>query len=512
MKTMEISMISCQFSISEIYYGSLPCRKPLNQLHFFQGLLFVFLLVCFTTPGHASIRDGDVRDILEGLIDAAPEKFRASLARDVEMEQVIYLDIAVLEEALLAGSYVELPLFHSYYLVRFNRTNPGTPGVITYMGDVLDEDEHHNGSILLTYGSGLFYGLIATGDGIYQILPMKDDPATSYLLQKMKSIPTMGITDFDDPSGSWVEPDHTVAGIPQQSLLEGGGAVPLSSNFTVDVLVLYTPSVRAGKGGTTPTNNWVNTIISDYNAKLTELGTTSFTLSLKASLETTWPTFPTVYHENMTHNGPNACISGNCDSLVADQYWVSTNSTVASLRNTYAADLVVLITADSQKHPNDMVHGFAGWKGSTHGANTSGFRWGEFVTVRDAFALANLTFHHEVGHAFAVEHVHGARTFGYLYAGGAWTLPPGPSGARTPLEIMQVNPSVNDPICLWSTNSPSSSCHMRFPFFAHASKTRNVFYSGFFVPRIFDPRYTPQYIGVLKGQLEQGAAHVSTLR
>src|SRR5690606_37226985 len=96
-----------------------------------------------------------------------------------------------------------------------------------------------------------------------------------------------GITDFEDPQDPWVEPDQAVTGIPRKPLEGGGGVMPLSSNFTVDVLVLYTPSVRAGKGGTTPTNNWVNTIIADYNAKLTELGISSFTLSLKASLETT---------------------------------------------------------------------------------------------------------------------------------------------------------------------------------------------------------------------------------
>jgi hypothetical protein len=448
--------------------------------------------------------------VIDGFLQSGFYGPNASSDPYVETQQLVNLDRIALEEAVLTGSYSELNLLSSEYLMQITNTAQGSPGVVTYLGSVFDTEFHDVGSIKITSGNGLFYGIISTNEGTYQIQPTDEDSLAPYLLQKMKQTPAEGITDFDSPA------DEGLAMFPSDEMsLESPIAeqASLSQSTIVDVLVLYTPSVRAGKGGTTATDNWVNTIIADYNSKLTELGISSFSLSLKASLETKWPTFPANYHENDTHNGTNACFVQNgltfCDSLIADQYWVSTNSTVASLRNTYTADLVVLITADSQKHPNDLVHGFAGLKNnsgatpSTHGGSLGGGQsgtWGEFTTVRDTFALANLTFHHEVGHAFGAAHSHGAWTFGYIYSSGQWIQTTGPSGHLKPQTIMQAQ----SPICLWSDNSSSNSCHMRLPFFAHATKNRQVFYSGFFVPRVFDP-----YKGALFGRLELGAYIVS---
>ena len=370
------------------------------------------------------------------------------------------------------------------------KVRPGSSGVQTYSTVLNDREGGQVGTALLTHGAGLFYGLITTKDGIYQVQPSSEQPESPHLLQKMRQVSVKGITDFEFPDrqNEWdrlVEYDN---GSMQQTL---------STNSTVDVLVLFTPTVRARKLGTTPTINWINAMISDYNEKLLELGVTSFTLSLKGALETKWPTFSVPYHENNTHNGPNACFIYKqyytyCDSIVADQYWLSTNSTVANLRNTYAADVVILIAAETQKHPNDVVHGFAGLKFNyipkTHGNNSGSLEWGEFVTVRDDFALSNLTFHHEVGHVFGITHSHGEKTFGYTGSPpDHWVEQAGPSGHRPPISIMSVG-DAGDSICLWSTNSSSSSCNVRLPFFAHRTKFRKLFYSGWLVPRVLDPK------------------------
>jgi hypothetical protein len=278
----------------------------------------------------------------------------------------------------------------------------------------------------------------------------------------------------------------------------------MSGCCITDLLVLFTPSVRWNKGGTTATINWINTIVADYNQKLAELGLGSSSMSLKAAKETGWPTFSMPYHENNTNNIGTACVLNTfgsnsftiCDSLVADQFWVSTNSTVANLRNQYSADLVVLITANNQKHPSDFAHGFAGLKNDyelpqehgTIGANNDCYGTrdcGEFVTVRDSFALSNLTFHHEVGHALGLIHTDGVRSFGF-YNSSNYTEQMSNGDHKKPFTIMQVN-TASSPICLWSWYTSSAGCEVRLPFYADQFQSRIMYYSAFPVPRNFSP-------------------------
>ena len=215
---------------------------------------------------------------------------------EVELQGEVYPVSEVIQKSALTGQQVRLPLFDNEYYMTVTKVRPGSSGVQTYSTVLNDREGGQVGTALLTHGAGLFYGLITTKDGIYQVQPSSEQPESPHLLQKMRQVSVKGITDFEFPDrqNEWdrlVEYDN---GSMQQTL---------STNSTVDVLVLFTPTVRARKLGTTPTINWINAMISDYNEKLLELGVTSFTLSLKGALETKWPTFSVPYHENNTHNG-----------------------------------------------------------------------------------------------------------------------------------------------------------------------------------------------------------------
>jgi hypothetical protein len=432
--------------------------------------IYVVIILCVGLS-LKTVNAASTKTVIDGFIisNVQTNKQQIATADDIDKQTTVDLDFNVVVDALVNGDFIDLQLFNKGYLITIDQTQAESPGVMTYLGSVYTRNrEKVSGNVLLTLGNGMVHGLITTADGIYQLVPSEGDQSETYNLQKMRQIAAEGMTDFPDPA---IEKN-------QSDLFESIAlsninppAVMSSGCCTVGLLVLFTPYTRWNKGGTTATINWINTIVASYNQKLAEVGLNSYSLSLKAAKETSWPTFSTPYHENNTHNGATACftVSGQsfCDSLIADQFWVSTNTTVANLRNQYAADLVVLITANSRKHPSDFAHGFAGLKNDgvfpqTHGtigtnndcyivAGENGGRdCGEFVSVRDSFALSNLTFHHEVGHALGLRHPDGVLSFGF-YSNGVEQQ--SFSNHIKPFTIMEALP----PICLWSAPITNSS-------------------------------------------------------
>jgi hypothetical protein len=125
------------------------------------------------------------------------------------------------------------------------------------------------------------------------------------------------------------------------------------------------------------------------------------------------------------------------------------------------------------------------------GDDSDGRDCGEFVTVRDSFALSNLTFHHEVGHALGLVHratdltSDGVRSFGF-YNALNYTEQISNGNDKKPFTIMQVN-TLSSSICMWSWFTSSSTCEVRLPFYADQFQTRVMYYSAFPVPRNFSP-------------------------
>lgn len=147
-----------------------------------------------------------------------------------------------------------------------------------------------------------------------------------------------------------------------------------------DVLVVYTPAARAYAGSTTAMATTINTYVALANTCYSN-SSASVRMRLVGTAEVS-------YTEN-TSNMSN------------DLSWVAGNSTVATLRNTYGADVVCLVR-----------------RGAVGGAAGIGYLPGGFCVVADDYATSNITFPHEVGHNIGCHHDRanaGNPTTGYNY-------------------------------------------------------------------------------------------------
>lgn len=168
----------------------------------------------------------------------------------------------------------------------------------------------------------------------------------------------------------------------------GGGELPgetafhkegLDSDFAddsgarIDVMVMYTPEARDAAGG-------VAAIEATAQAAV-DIGNTAFEDS------------NVITRFNLVH----AAVTSRHDTgdSFADLSWLSTDAGVASLRNTYGADLVSLMVEDAG--------GVCG-RGYVMRSPSSSFAdWAFQVTAR-ACAVGNLSWAHEHGHNMGMEH------------------------------------------------------------------------------------------------------------
>lgn len=141
----------------------------------------------------------------------------------------------------------------------------------------------------------------------------------------------------------------------------------------LDMLVVYTPAARAYAGSTTA----MTTAIASYVA----LANTCYANSSVSVRMRLVGTAEVSYTEN--------------SNMSNDLSWVAGNSTVASLRTTYGADLVCLVRRGA-------ASGAAGI--GYLGSGAASFSSYAFCVVADDYAASNITFPHEVGHNIGCNH------------------------------------------------------------------------------------------------------------
>lgn len=166
----------------------------------------------------------------------------------------------------------------------------------------------------------------------------------------------------------------------------GGAAAAATQPTTIDVIVLYTTEAKNANG-----LSWINTRISLALAYMNHAFNRSginARMRLVRKAETTW-------HID----------SGNDSTELS---WLKTDSTTASLRNTYGADLVSLLFNYTSGFPgraecNQCTDGWSVFSGNEH------------------------TFAHELGHNFGCSHDRGQGTVCafYSYSYGYSFNPPG---------------------------------------------------------------------------------------
>jgi peptidyl-Asp metalloendopeptidase len=222
----------------------------------------------------------------------------------------------------------------------------------------------------LTLYEGLLYGRIESANDIYAVRPGANGRA---VIEKINS-------ESFDPEWGHDAATHGHEKVPPasggDSGQQGASSAPASSaaDGTTQIVLMsvYTPQARAAAGGTTQIQAQIQAAVDQAN--------TAFTNSNMIAR------FYLAHSEEVTYND-----SGNIET---DLNWVTSNATVASLRNTFSADMVSLITSNGGGYCG------IGWVQRHPGSSFAGYAFQ--VTARNC--LSNSTLAHEHGHNMGMEH------------------------------------------------------------------------------------------------------------
>lgn len=157
----------------------------------------------------------------------------------------------------------------------------------------------------------------------------------------------------------------------------------------IDVMVVYTPAARLAAGGTTAMQNLINLAVSETNQTYSYSGITQrLNLVYRGEVSYTETTFSDALYDVTDGSIPN----------------------VHSLRNTYAADEVVLLVNDPQ---------YCGLAWLMQTVSTS-FEDYAFAVVNWQCATGYYSFGHELGHNMGAQHDHYAVTKYSQSSGAYW--------------------------------------------------------------------------------------------
>jgi len=223
--------------------------------------------------------------------------------------------------------------------------------------------------VTLTFHEGVLFGHIQHGNDVYIIRPRGG-----------RTVVEMLDTDSFAPEWGHDAATHGHDMVPPASggdTIQESAAVAVptaAADGTVQIVLMsvYTPQARVAAGGTSQIQARIQAAVDQAN--------TAFINSNMIAR------YFLAHTEEVSYND-----SGD---IVTDLNWVTSNATVASLRNTYAADMVSLIVA------NGGAYCGVGWVQRNPGA---GFANYAFQTT-DVDCLSNQTLAHEHGHNMGMEH------------------------------------------------------------------------------------------------------------
>lgn len=224
--------------------------------------------------------------------------------------------------------------------------------------------------VTLTQHEGLLFGHIQKGHESFTIRP---GPNGSTIVEKLDPdsfAPEWGhdaATHGHDkvPPASWGDTMQEISPTdPTATAMDGTLQIVLMS--------VYTPQARAAAGGTTQIQGQIQSAIDQANTAFINSNMTA--------------RFFLAHTAEVSYND-----SGNIDN---DLTWVTSNATVASLRNTYSADMVSLIVNNGGGYCG------IGWVQRNPGAGFANYAF----QATALGCLANSTLAHEHGHNMGMEH------------------------------------------------------------------------------------------------------------
>ncbi len=154
---------------------------------------------------------------------------------------------------------------------------------------------------------------------------------------------------------------------------------PACASSTVDVMVVYTSAASTAWGGTSQSNSYIATAITNFNTALSNSGITNATINLVYSGVIT-------YTESGNLSTDLSRLRTNADGYMDD---------VHTLRTTYGADLVSLVTSTPT---NTCGLGYVNTSPTNYVA-TAGFS-----AVLYNCAVSNYSLAHEMGHNMGLRH------------------------------------------------------------------------------------------------------------
>ncbi len=328
-------------------------RKPNNPLKQFAVMMSTAVFVLFGSLAQAQTH---------------PNLFRQPPALILPSNHGLAAHAGEVDEALIstgpAGITIALPGQPDLLIERQGHERRGARSSVWRGRGQLDR----SAKLTLTQYAGLIFGHIESGNEAFAIRP---GPNGRTIVEKL------------NPDSFAPEWGHDAATYRRDKVppLSGGGTLQESTlpattaadgTIQIDLMSVYTPQARAAAGGTTQIQGRIQAAVDQANtAFINSNMIVRFFLAHMAEV---------AYND-----------SGNIET---DLNWVTANSTVASWRNTYAADMVSLITSNGGGYCG------IGWVQRNPGA---GFANHAFQ-VTALSCLPNNTLAHEHGHNMGMEH------------------------------------------------------------------------------------------------------------
>jgi hypothetical protein len=257
--------------------------------------------------------------------------------------------------------------------------------------------------VTLTFHEGFLFGHIQNGRDAYIIRP-----------QGGRTVVEMLDTDSFAPEWGHDAATHGHEMVPpvsggdtiQESATAAAPAASADGTVQIVLMSVYTPQARAAAGGTAQIEARVQAAVDQAN--------TAFINSNMIAR----------YFLAHTAEVPR----NDSGDLVTDLNWVTSDAAVASLRNTYGADMVSLIVASGGPYCG------VGWVQRNPGAGFANYAF----QATDIDCLSNQTLAHEHGHNLGFEHDPANAGIGPSGASYPWSFGHYVNGAfRT---IMSYNP------------------------------------------------------------------------
>jgi peptidyl-Asp metalloendopeptidase len=224
--------------------------------------------------------------------------------------------------------------------------------------------------VTLTQHEGLLFGHIQSGDEAFAIRPGPNGRTIVEKLNPDSFAPEWGHDAATH--GHDKVPPASGADLLQDSSSTASAGTAADGTVQIVLMSVYTPQARAAAGGTTQIQGQIQAAVDQANTAFINSNMTA--------------RFFLAHTAEVSYND-----SGNIDS---DLTWVTSNSTVTSLRNTYSADMVSLIVNNGGGYCG------IGWVQRNPGAGFANYAF----QATALGCLANSTLAHEHGHNMGMEH------------------------------------------------------------------------------------------------------------